>query len=87
MVILMIWAVDILYVLHGHFIFLFKNLIQLFPKNWLSESKFALKHVLNELMVSTVEIVENPSVKELELLDSQSYVVSSQVQLYNVGLI
>ena len=86
-VVLVVWAVDILDVLHGNFVLLFKNLVQFFPKDWLSESKFALKRVLYELMVSAVEVVEDPSVKELELLDSKSYVVSSQVQLYDVGLI
>ena len=86
-VILVVWAIDILNVLHGNFVLLFKNLFQFFPEDWLSECKFALKRVLYELMVCTVEVIKDPSVKEFELLDSDSYVISSQVQLYDVGLI
>jgi hypothetical protein len=86
-VILVVWAVHILEILLGNFVSFFEYLAQLFPEDWLSESKFALKRVLYELMVGAIEVVEDPSMEELELLNSQSYVVASQVQLYNVGLI
>jgi hypothetical protein len=46
-----------------------KHLRKLFSENHLGEGKFILQNVLNELVVSTVKVVENPCVEELELLN------------------
>ena len=38
-------------------------------KKWLYEGKLILEQVFDELKVSTIEVIEDPCVKELKLLD------------------
>jgi|TARA_B110000285_G_C14836405_1_gene473287 hypothetical protein len=52
-------------------------LVQSISKEHLDKSIFAFENVLNELMVSTVEIIEDPSMEELQLQDAELYFLES----------
>jgi len=45
-------------------------LVQSVSKQHLDKSIFAFENVLDKLMVSTIEIIEDPSMEELQLQDA-----------------
>ena len=76
------WAVDFLHVLAELFSPIY--LVQSISKEHLDKSIFAFENVLNELMVSTVEIIEDPSMEELQLQDAELYFLESWADLWKV---